>query len=93
MDRLPNALRGDEPHNAYRSPVGLFGQNIRVHLRSDVEVNPAARAASLLKIGQNLEKTGKSAAALGYYRQVVKDYSNTPAAKTAAERIKALEPE
>jgi YHS domain-containing protein len=52
---------------------------------------PAARAASLLKLGQSLEKSGKTAAALGYYRQVTKDFANTPAAKTAAERIKALD--
>lgn len=50
------------------------------------------KAASLLKLGQNLEKADKTTAALGYYRQVVKDYPGTPAAKTAAERIKALEP-
>ena len=41
--------------------------------------------------GQNLEKAGKTTAALGYYRQIVKDFAKTPAAKTAAERIKALE--
>jgi YHS domain-containing protein len=52
---------------------------------------PATRAASLLKLGQSLEKSGKTSAALGYYRQVVKDFPATPAAKTAAERIKALD--
>ncbi len=51
----------------------------------------ATRAASLLKLGQNLEKADKTTAALGYYRQVVKDFAGTPAAKTAAERIKAIE--
>jgi hypothetical protein len=50
----------------------------------------AARAATLLKLGQNLEKAGKTTAALGYFRQVAKDFAGTPAAKTAAERIKAL---
>jgi hypothetical protein len=50
----------------------------------------AARAASQLRLGENLEKAGKSAAALGYYRQVVKDYPGSPQAKTAAARIKAL---
>ncbi len=49
------------------------------------------RAATLLKRGQDLEKIDKTAAALGYYRQVVKDFPGTPAAKTAAERIKAIE--
>jgi YHS domain-containing protein len=51
----------------------------------------ASRAASLLKLGQNLERSGKTAAALGYYRRVVKEFEKTPAAKTAAERIKALD--
>jgi YHS domain-containing protein len=51
----------------------------------------ASRAASLLKLGQNLEGAGKTTAALGYYRRIVKDFAATPAAKTAAERIKALE--
>jgi hypothetical protein len=48
------------------------------------------RAASLLQIAQNLEKNGRAAPALAYYRRIVKDYPNTPAAKTAAERVKAL---
>jgi YHS domain-containing protein len=51
----------------------------------------ANRAATLLRISQNLEKDGKSAAALKSFRQIVKDFPRTPAAKTAAERIKALE--
>lgn len=50
-----------------------------------------AKAASLLKIGQNLEKNGDNAAALSYYRRVIKEYPDTAAAKTAAERIKALD--
>jgi YHS domain-containing protein len=52
---------------------------------------PFARAASLLRIGQNLEKSGKADAALGYYKRIVKDYADTPAAKTAKQRIKALD--
>ena len=51
----------------------------------------SSKANSLLKLGENLEKSGKVTSALGYYRQVVKTYPNTPAAKTAAERIKASE--
>jgi hypothetical protein len=52
----------------------------------------ATRATTLLKLGQNLERSGNTTAALGYYRQVVKDFAKTAAAKTAAERIKAIEP-
>jgi hypothetical protein len=51
--------------------------------------NPA-KAASLLQIGQNLERNGGTGAALPYYRRIVKDYPDTPAAKTAAARIKAI---
>ena len=49
-----------------------------------------SRAASSLRLGQNLEKAGKTAGALDYYRRVVKDFPDTPSAKTAAARIKAL---
>jgi YHS domain-containing protein len=51
----------------------------------------ASRAATTLRLAQNLEKTGKTAAALSYYRRIVKDYPGTTPAKTAAERIKVLE--
>ncbi len=47
----------------------------------------AARAASLLRLGQNFEKQGKTAAARSYYHQVVKGYADTPEAKTAAARL------
>jgi YHS domain-containing protein len=50
----------------------------------------AAKAAALLKLGQNLEKGGKPAAALKYYQQIVKEHPETPSAKTAAARIKAI---
>jgi YHS domain-containing protein len=49
-----------------------------------------ARAASLLQLGQNLEKSGKAAAALPYYQRIVKELPGTAAAKTAAARVKAL---
>jgi YHS domain-containing protein len=52
-----------------------------------------ARAATLVRLGRALERSGKTEQALANYRQVVKDYPNTPSAKTAAERIKALEKE
>jgi YHS domain-containing protein len=52
--------------------------------------DPTAKAASLLRLGQALEKAGKTSGALDYYRQVVKDYPDSTQAKTAADRIKAL---
>ncbi len=51
---------------------------------------PAIRAASLLRIAENLEKSGKADAALSSYRRIVQDYPDTPAARTAAQRITAL---
>jgi YHS domain-containing protein len=51
----------------------------------------STRAAGLLQVGQNLEKSGKTTAALGYYKRIVKDFPDTPAAKTAKQRIKAIE--
>ena len=51
----------------------------------------AARGATLLRLGQNLEKSGKTAAALKQYQQIVKEYPNTPASRSAADRIKVLE--
>ncbi len=51
----------------------------------------ASRAASLLRIDQNLEKSGKVQAALAGYKRIVKEFGDTPAAKIARERIKAIE--
>jgi YHS domain-containing protein len=51
-----------------------------------------ARAATLLRLGQNLEKNGNNAGALGYYNQITKNFPTTPAAKTAAARIKSIGP-
>jgi len=48
------------------------------------------RAASLLRVAQNLEKIGKTAAALENYREILEDYPDSPSAKTARARVKAL---
>jgi hypothetical protein len=53
--------------------------------------DPVKRAASLLTIAKSLEKLKKTKAALDTYRQVVREYPQTPSAKEAGERIKALE--
>ena len=53
--------------------------------------DPSAKAASLLRLAQALDKSGNAKGALGYYRQIVADYGDTPQAKTAAARVKALE--
>lgn len=48
---------------------------------------PAARAATLLKLADNLRVGGKPAAAADYYKRIVKDFPGTPSAKAAAERL------
>ena len=48
------------------------------------------KAASLLRLGQALEKQGKAEGALGFYRRVVSEAPGTPEAKAAGARIKAL---
>lgn len=54
--------------------------------------DPEARrkAASLLRLGQSLERQGKADGALTFYRRVVAEAPGTPEASTAAARIKAL---
>ena len=51
----------------------------------------ATRAVALLRIAQNLEKSGKTRAALDDYKRIVKEFADTPAARTARQRIEALE--
>ena len=49
------------------------------------------RAATLLKSGSNLEKSGKTAAALETYKRIVNEFGDTDSARPAAVRIKALD--
>ena len=49
------------------------------------------KAERLLSIAKKLEQVGKAEAALRIYKEIVKDFPKTLAAKEAAERIKALE--
>ncbi|WP_169975870.1 tetratricopeptide repeat protein [Tautonia rosea] len=55
---------------------------------SDAETR--RKAASLLRLGQSLERQGKADGALTFYRRVVDEAPGTPEAATAAARIKAL---
>jgi hypothetical protein len=59
--------------------------------RSQATDKVASRAATALRVAQNLEKSGKTEGALKAYKQIVRDHKGSPAAKTAGERIKALE--
>src|SRR4051812_10599296 len=49
-----------------------------------------SRASIILKMAKNLESNGKMKPALENYRRVISEYGDTPSAKEAAERIKAL---
>jgi hypothetical protein len=51
----------------------------------------ASRSDTALRVAQNLEKSGKIEAALKAYKQILKDHRGSAAARTAAERIRALE--
>jgi hypothetical protein len=59
--------------------------------KKDAGKATVTKAATLLRLGRALERAGKTEQALANYKQVVKDYSSTPSAKTAAARIKELE--
>ncbi len=48
------------------------------------------RSASRLRMARALERMGKPAGALEFYREIVRDAPGTDAARTAAARIKAL---
>ncbi len=90
--RLPRRLRG-RGRRSPRPSATKDRSNADEEESAAVPSKPAAKsskAASQLRLGQNLEKSGKTAAALQYYRDVVKDFPGTPEAKTAAARIKAL---
>jgi hypothetical protein len=49
-----------------------------------------ARAANVMNMARNHEKSGKTSAALDCYRQIVRVYPKTPTARTAVQRIAAL---
>jgi hypothetical protein len=80
-------VQPDEPKSPSRDRSAVTGKNEAKAAASTA----ANRSASLLRIGQNLERSGKTAAALENYKRIVKDFANTPAATTAKQRIKALE--
>jgi YHS domain-containing protein len=84
-----SAGKGDNRSHADAIPPAKSGS--KKESEKSVATKPASRAASLLRLGQNLEQSGKIAAALGYYRRIVKDFPDSTAAKTAAARIKALD--
>jgi len=84
----PAAARKAEP---LEDPAdAAAGDAPAVAPKAKAAADPSAKAASLLRLAQALDKSGNAKGALGYYRQIVADYPDTPQAKTAAARVKAL---
>jgi len=52
--------------------------------------DPSARAANLLKMGQNLEKVGNKKGALGFYKDIMAKFPDTESAKAAEKRISEI---
>jgi YHS domain-containing protein len=80
---------GEEKPRPKAAPAPAAPEPVEAPRADDGAAKGEARAASLLRLGQNLEKAGKTASALSYYRQVVKEYPATASFATAAARIKA----
>jgi hypothetical protein len=53
-------------------------------------IEPAVRAATLLRSAEKLERLKRTPCAIDLYRQVVKEYRNSPQSETARGRLKAL---
>jgi YHS domain-containing protein len=82
----------DEPKAVPKVPEASKAEAPKEKAGAAKPSTATAKAASLLRLAQNLEKSKKTDAALTYYRQIVKDYPDTPSSKSAASRIKVLSP-
>jgi hypothetical protein len=71
------------------SALLLEGQEVALKL-PDKPPDRDTMAASLQQTGFNLEADGQKQAAIGYYKRVNADFSHTPYAGQARERLKAL---
>ncbi len=85
-DDTAKGRRGSKKKTMVKQPKSAMGAP-----QPAKPLDATAKAASLLRLAQNLEKSGKRSGALEFYRKVITQYPNTPGAKTASERIKALE--
>lgn len=70
---------------------GTVSRPDRAEATDALETHGHARSASRLQSAQALERMGKTAGALEFYRAVVRDAPGSAEAKAAAGRIKALE--
>ena len=91
----PSAGKASKSDEAEDDPADSAKSKDKAETKEEKKKNAgktaAAKAATLLRLGRTLERTGKTDQALANYKQVVKDFPKTPSAKTAAERIKELE--
>ena len=71
----------------FEPPIAYVTEYINTPLPQTKTISPETKAASLLKLGDNLAKAGKAKAAQGYYKQVIKDFPATKAAATAKARL------
>ncbi len=85
----------DEPKvDAKAMPKGGAAKSkaaTKVASKAPVAKSDATKASSLLTQAQALEKSGKPSAALSYYKRIVAEFADTPSAKTAAAKVKALD--
>lgn len=94
-DSAPGAGRTMPPGSREAPPrvPAKKGRN-RALPPADENAKPAPKAKpnadTLLRLGQALEQQDKYPGAMDYYRKVVDQFPNTPQAKTAEARIKAL---
>jgi hypothetical protein len=103
VSRFEDAFAGDvdeaeaKPKKEAGSVTSRVPEQVKEKETSKPAIKPripaktAARAAIALRLAENLEKTGKTDAALKSYRQILKDYPGSAQAKVAAERVKVLQ--
>jgi hypothetical protein len=93
------AVAADKPEKASKTSTAKAAANASAKAPKGAPTTSAApkgkaandpRATSLFRSAENLEKTGKKPNAIGMYRDVMIRYPNSPEAREAEERIKAL---
>jgi hypothetical protein len=62
----------------------------RIRATEEAKREAEKRAGTLLRNAQSLEDVNRQGAA-SLYHQIIRDFSGTPQAKTASERVRALE--
>jgi hypothetical protein len=75
---------------AHRKEVEEASERERIEIERREAEARAAHAESMLRMGRNLERLKKIRGALDFYRKVVAECPDTPQAKVATEKIKAL---